>query len=332
MKKVSCAIFLAIFYFTGCATQNKHLLKVDTTPSGAIVSVHETDDVSSGLGRQIAGITPFEKNFEFGELGNLWIEIEERGYAPHIEKVFPETENVSIDLDRIKDKNGQYIREFSFPEINRILIAEPDIKVIHRGFSSEEISADQSKMAGKELIKGIDHLFSGKYEVASTESSDSDKQLLRPLWRDIRSAMALLDPIRLKYFSEPPYLETKTSRNAARKMGDKYSAQVMLFVSGKQNLETAGMVAGKIGITAAGTATSYAGSYSRALSRGDSFFVYNIYTPSFAEGTLLKAALINCSNGEILWVNKGLWGPISFDEPETMEIVVSDLFGGISQD
>ena len=332
MKKVSYAIFLTIFYFTGCATQNKHLLKVDTTPPGAIVSVHETDDVSSDISRQIAGISPFEKNFEFGKTGKLWIEIEKRGYAPHIEKVLPETGNVFIDLNRVKDKNGQYIRAYSLPEINRLLIAGPDIKVINRGFSSEEISVEQSKMAGEELIKGIDHLFSGKYEVVSVEASDTDKQLLRPLWRDIRSAIALLDPIRLKYFSEPPYLETKSSRNAARKMGEKYGAQVMLFVSGKQNLETAGMVAGKIGITAAGTATSYAGGYSRALSRGDSFFVYNVYTPSFAEGTLLKAALINCSNGEILWVNKGLWGPISFDDPETLENVVFDLFGGITQE
>ncbi len=331
MKKVIFAIFLGIFYLTGCATPNKHFLKVDTTPSDALVSVHETSDVSSAHIRQIAGTTPFEKNFDFGEMGQLWLEIERRGHGPHIEKVLPETGKVSINLEKIKDKNGEYISEYAFPEINRILLAIPDIKIIQRGFSSEEISEEKSRMAQEELIKGIDHFFSGKYEVIAVQSSNIDKQLLSSLWRDVRSAMELLDPIRLKYIAQPPFLETKSSRKAARKLGNKYGTEVMLFIMGKQNLETAGMVAGKIGITAAGTATSYAGGYSRALSRGDSFFVYNIYTPYFAEGTLLKAALIDCSNGEILWVNKGLWGRISFNEPNTVGNIITDLLAGINQ-
>lgn len=331
MKKVIFAIFLAIFYLTGCATPNKHFLKVDTTPPGALVSVHETSDVSSARTRQIAGTTPLEKNFDFGKMGQLWLEIERRGYAPHIEKLLPETGKVSIDLEKIKDKDGEYIGEYAFPEINRILLAIPDIKIIQRGFSSEEISEEKSRMAQEELIKGIGDFFSGKYEVITVQSSNIDKQLLRSLWRDVRSAMELIDPIRLKYIAQPPFLETKSSRKAAHKMGNKYGTEVMLFIMGKQNIETAGMVAGKIGITAAGTATSYAGGYSRALSRGDSFFVYNIYTPYFAEGTLLKATLIDCSNGEILWVNKGLWGQISFNEPNTVGNIITDLLADINQ-
>jgi hypothetical protein len=329
MKKLIFAIFLGIFYLAGCATPNKHFLKVDTIPSDALVSVHQSSDVSSALTRQIAGTTPIEKNFDFGKMGQLWLEIERRGYAPYIQKILPETGRISIDLKKLKDKNGEYISEHAFPEINRILLAIPDINIIQRGFSSEEISEDKSRKAKEELIKGIGNYFSGKYEVITVQSSNIDKRLLRSIWRDVRSAMELLDPIRLKYFAQPPFLETKSSRKAAYKLGNKYETEVMLFIMGKQNLETAGMVAGKIGITAAGTATSYAGGYSRALSRGDSFFVYNIYTPCFAEGTLLKAALIDCSSGEILWVNKGLWGRISFNEANALENLIADLLAGI---
>ncbi len=331
MKKVICAIFFAIFFLAGCATPNKHFLKVDTTPAGALVSVHETSDLSSVGARQIAGTTALEKSFDFGKKGQLWLEIEKRGYAPHIEKVLPGTGKVSINLEKIKDKNGVYIDEYAFPEINRILLAMPDIKIIQRGFSSEEISEEKSKIAQEAMIKGTSNFFSGKYEVITVQSSDMDKKLLNSLWRDIRPAMELLDPIRLKYTAQPPFLETKSSHKAARKLGDKYGAEVMLFIMGKQNLETAGMVAGKIGITAAGTATSYAGGYSRALSTGDSFFVYNVYIPNFAEGTLLKAVLIDCNSGEILWINKGLWGKISFDDPNTVENIITDLFAGINQ-
>lgn len=331
MKKFIFVVLLCIFFITGCATSNKHFFKVDTTPSDALVSVHKTNDVSSALIRQIAGTTPLEKSFDFGEMEQLWLEIEKRGYVPHIEKVFPETKKVFIDLEKIKDKNGRDISKYAFPKVNRILLTTPNIKIIQRGFSSEEISQDKSKMAQEELIKGIDHFFSGKYDVITVESSNINNQLLRSLWRDVRSAMELLDPIRLKYIAEPPFLETKNSRKAARKLGHKYETEVMLFISGKQNIETAGMVAGKIGIMTAGTATSYAGGYSRALSRGDSFFVYNIHIPYFAEGTLLKAALIDCSSGEILWINKGLWGPIPFNDPKIVENIITDLLAGINQ-
>lgn len=332
MHKAIFALFIGIFCLTGCATPNKHVLKVDTTPPDALVSVHETSDVSYSVhGRQVAGTTPLDKNFDFGKGGQLWLEIERRGYAPHIEKVLPETGQVSIHLERIKDKNGENISEFAFPAINRILLAMPDIDIIQRGFATEEVSEEKSRMAQEELIKGIGNFFSVKHEVITVDSTTSDKKQLRTIWRSARSSMELLDPIRLKYVAQPIFLETKSSRKAARKLGMKYGAEVMLFIKGKQNIETAGMVAGKIGISVAGTASSYAGGYSRALARGDSFFVYNIYTPSFAEGTLLKAVLIDCSNGEILWVNKGLWGRIPFDDPNILEKILADLFAGISQ-
>ncbi len=306
MKMVVLVLFVSMCFLSGCATPNRHLLKIETTPSDAIVSYHHTSNISETT-RQISGITPLEREFDFRENGTLWLEIEKRGYAPNIVKVIPENGNISIELKRIKNTHGEDIGLYVMPEIQRILLVNPDITIIERGFSSEEISEEKSLQAQQELSKGIEKFFAEKYQVIAIESSDRDQKLLRPLWRDARSAMELLDPVRLKYLPHPPMLETKSSRKAAIELGRKYNAQVMLFIKGKQNLETAGLKAGIAGTAIAGTAASFGGGYGRALSNNDSFFVYNIYTPSFGKGTLLgKAVLIDCSNGEVLWVSRGL--------------------------
>jgi hypothetical protein len=115
-------------------------------------------------------------------------------------------------------------------------------------------------------------------------------------------------------------LETKSSRESTDTLGNRYGAQVMLFIKGKQNIETAALTAGIAGVAIVGTATSFAGGYNQAMSNNNSFFTYNIYTPSFDEGTLFgKAALVDCSSGEILWVNRGL-----------LENVLTDLFAIIN--
>ena len=58
--------------------------------------------------------------------------------------------------------------------------------------------------------------------------------------------------------------------------------------------------------------------------------MYNIYTPNFAEGTLLKAVLIDCNSGEILWANKGIWGRISFNDTDTVKTIIADLFANLN--
>lgn len=102
------------------------------------------------------------------------------------------------------------------------------------------------------------------------------------------------------------------------------------MISGKQNLETAGMVIGKIGVSAAGTAASFGGAYANAVSNGDTWFVYAAYLPSFAQGTLVKATLIDCATGEVLWINKGIWGAINFEDPEEMGKLAKDLFSNLN--
>lgn len=330
MKKLIIAIFLGVFLHAGCATQNKHLLKIDSTPPDALISVHRTRYSPSRDIREVAGASPVEKNFDFPKSNCLWIEVEKRGYVSQMIEVTPDNKVLSITLERMKNENGENVKEYTFPKAQRVLLAMPDIKVIRRGFSKEKVSEQESRVARAAIAKEIRTVFAGKYEVSIIESSHEDEQLLKSLWRDVWTVMTLTDPIRLKYQQQTPYLETRSSREAARKLGLQYGAEVLLFISGKQNLETAGMIIGKMGICAAGTLNSYAGGYSRAVSRGDSTFVYTIHTPKVAQGTILKAVLINCSNGEILWVNKGVWGLIPFNDPDTVKKTTADLLSGLN--
>ena len=328
MKKVLLTICFTAVLFAGCATSNQRLLKIDSMPSEALVSVHEVGPGSSVVVRRIVGITPVEKKVDFGEENRLRLEIEKRGYVSKTVEVAPDAGMYSIHLERMKDGNGENVKEYIFPVVNRLLLVVPDFKVVKRGFSKESVSEEDTGVAKEALVTGIGSFFSGKYEVMPLNPSHDDKRL-KALWRDARTAMELLDPISLKYLPDTPFLETGSSREAARELGAEYDSEVVLFVYGKQNRETAGMKFGKIGVTTAQTAVSYTSSYNNAVSRGDSFFVYNVYTPNFAEGTLLKAVLIDCHSGEILWANRGIWGRISFNDADTVKTIIADLLVGL---
>ncbi len=61
-------IYFGLFFFTGCSAPNKRIkkaIKINTIPTDALISVHETSNVSSSGSRKIAGTTPVEKIFEF---------------------------------------------------------------------------------------------------------------------------------------------------------------------------------------------------------------------------------------------------------------------------
>jgi len=318
----------------GCSAppRNMHRLKVETSPDDAMVSLSTTGEFSNQSGRTIAGPSPFEKEFNFGASNRLWLEIERRGYRPEVIEVQPETQVVHIQLTPLRDKNiAQPIEDYSLSGIRRLAVLQPEFEIINRQFSGEEVDQVVSQQARETLLEEIRRYFSAQCETAVLAPAQQNGKLLKSLWRDTRPAMEFLDPIRLPYLPLPPYLETRSSRKAARDLGKGANAQALLLIMGKQNRESASLVAGKIGMTVVGTATSYAGSYSRAAARGDSFFVYNIYTPSFAQGTLLSAALIDSATGEVLWLNKGLWGAIPFDDPATLKPVLEDLFSGLRE-
>jgi hypothetical protein len=141
--------------------------------------------------------------------------------------------------------------------------------------------------------------------------------------------MELLDPIRLPYLSEAPCLETRSGREAARKLGERAGADALLVISGRQTVETGGMKVGKVALFAAGTAASYGAAYSAAMARGDSFFVYPVYVPAFAQGLLLQAALVRSGSGEVVWVNRGVWPAVEPTDPAEAARVVKELLSGL---
>lgn len=323
-----------LLVFSGCSAppQNMHRLKVETSPADAMVSLSASGEFSDQSGRTIAGPSPLEKDFNFGASNRLWLEIERRGYQPEVVEVQPETKRVDIQLTPLRDENtGLAIKDHTLAGITRIAVLHPDFEIINRKFSCEEVDQVASQQARDTLIEEIRRYFTAQCEIAVPTPAPQNGKLLKSLWRDTRPAMEFLDPIRLPYLPRPPYLETKSSRHAARELGEQENAQALLLITGKQNRESASLVAGKIGMTVVGSASSYAGSYSRAAARGDSFFVYNVYTPTFAQGTLLSAALIDSSSGEVLWINKGLWGAIPFHDPNIVKSILEDLFFGLRE-
>ena len=311
-------------------------LRVISEPSGALVSVRRTmDAVSAESTRTVAGETPVEKDFDFPKENTLRLELEKRGYAPRLVDVTPETGTVTIRLektkDKTKDKTGEEIEAYAIPPIKRLLVVTPEFDVIKRGVASEEVALDESVAAQNSLIKGIQSYFAGRYEIVPVQASGTDTHPVKSLWRDARTAMELTDPIRLKYLQYPPCLETKSGRKAARSLGANHKGEALLLLSGKMNRETAGMVLGKLGLFAAGTASSYCSGYANAAARGDSFFVYTVYIPHFEQGTLLKAMLVDCSSGEIVWINKGVWGVMDFGNAGDVTRLTEDLFSGLKQ-
>jgi hypothetical protein len=314
-------------FLVGCATTQKHTVKVDTTPTDALVTVCTHSANGSGSMR-IAGATPVVKELKFGKDDLLWLEIEKRGYTAAKVAVGPDTGDLNVALTRLKDAAGAPAATYVFPEIKRLLLVEPDFKIIQRGFSSEAVAEEPSQQARTALIQGVGRFFKGKFDTA-TVTSTSNPRLLRTIWREVRTRMEFVNPVRLKYLAQPVMLENASSRSAAGDLGRQYNADAILFIAGKENVETKGMLAGKLGMSVIGTANSYAAGYSRAMARGDSYFVYNVVTPQFAQGAVLDAVLIDCRTGEFFWANKGIWRPIAFDMPEAVDQVLADLFFGL---
>lgn len=316
----------------GCAASSKgskHRLSISTTPPDALVCVGAMQGGDELRIQAMAGSTPLEKEFQFGPENRLWLQIEKRGYAPRRIAVTPASGPVSLQLERIYQADGNPASEFEFPEIQRMLLVSPDFSIYERGFSSEKVSEEASSQAQKALITGIINYFDGRWETI-VPSKQAAGAKLKSLWRDGNTAMAMINPIHLPYQSEPVLLETSSGRAAARKLGEQYHADVVVLVAGKQTVETGSMIAGKIGMTVIGTASSYASGYSRAMANGDSFFVYTVYTPQFSQGAQLKAMMINCRNGEVLWINQGFWKPIRFQDANVVGSVIEDLFTGLT--
>jgi len=313
----------------GCAATQKHTVKVDSTPADALVTVCSAPFPDGSQIKKIAGATPIVKELAFGKDKQLWLEIEKRGYSTAKVAVNPDTGALNVALTRLTDAQGAPAPTYALPDIKRLMIAEPDFKVVQRGFSSEAVSDDLSRQARQALIQGVQRFFKSQYTTDVLPPAVNSRSM-RTVWRDVRTRMELINPVRLKYQARPVVLETSGGRTAAADLGRQYHADVLLFIAGKENIETKGMLAGKFGMAVVGTANSYAAGYSRAMANGDSYFAYNVITPHFAEGAALNAVMIDCRSGEIVWANNGVWRPIAFDTPAAVDQVMADLLFGLN--
>jgi hypothetical protein len=334
MKKNAGRLFLLILVailVTGCGgnVSNKRLLKISTSPPNALVCTGAPAGNDSFDITAVAGETPLEKNFEFGNQERLWLQIEKRGYVAHRLAVDADSGTINVDLQRLLLPDGTPAPEFAMPVIRKVLLPTPDFTVIRRGFSGEASSPELSGLAQRAIMEAIAQNIISEWKVEKPDDGGGSDGSLRTLWRDVRTALETVDPIRLKHTPKPLCLETSSARKAAQRLGRDYHSDAILFVDGRQVEETASMVAGKVGMSVIGTANSYAGGYSRAMAGGDSFFVYEVYTPSFAEGAQLKAMLIDSNHGEIIWTNRGLWPRIAFRDKDAVLQIIRDLLAGL---
>jgi len=322
------AVILAALLTATAAQAAKHhsaRLVVESEPTGALVTVLADPNAPDAGPRMIAGLTPVDATFDFGREDRLWLRLEQRGFAPRILEVSAETGRVMVALESSTttepSSGGQ---QWSPPHV--VAVLAPDVEVIHRRFSREEVSPEDSATARSALSAAVHSFLGTRCRVVDAVTSGGVAE--RSLWRDARTPLELLDPIRLPYLTETPRLETRSGRAAAEKVGETAGGEALLLISGRQNEEAGSMVAGKVALGVAGTAVSYASAYSNAMSRGDSFFVYNVVVPSGAEGITLRAILVDASSGEILWVNRGVWKAIDFSNPDQVAEVVTDLMHG----
>jgi hypothetical protein len=309
-----------------CWAAHKHTVKVETTPPDALVSVYKSEKPARGESRVVAGATPLTKEFDFGKAGRLWLEFEKRGYVTQKIEITPDKDTVSVTLERFS-KDGVNMPEYKPPTIKRLAIAT-DAQVYHHAFTKESSSPEESRAAAEALAHGLEAELKGKRDAVLASGGAEDAEALKPVWRDVNGAFELIDPIRLRYLPAR-FLETRSALGAVRKMGERTGADALLLISLRQTTETKGMVIGKTAILTGGTVASYSGGYANAAANHQTFFVYNVYLPSFSQGATVNSVLVDCRTGEILWANRGIWKPLHFDNPPQLKEVANDLLIGM---
>lgn len=318
------SLVVAIYVPLAAAGKRNVEIRVESSPPGALVSVHQNGEADLGGGMIVAGATPLTKTFRFPKKSNLWLRFEKTGFDPLVVEIGSDASRVTVDLAPL---DGGLVT----PEPVMVLaLVSPDLTLVKRGFAKEREDESAGAAAAAVIANAIADRLGGKVEIVKI-NDDEQADHLRRLWRDVNSQLELVDPIRLPYQSVLPSLESRSARAALIELGELTGADAVLFVAGRANIETGGMKAGKIGIMAVGTASSFASGYSNAMANGSDFFTYNVYLPTFAEGLGLEALLVDARSAAIRWANKGLWKPIPIARPEVADAVVEDLLSGLEK-
>ncbi len=306
MKHIVFLMVACLLWFSGCAKPNTHFIRIESTPPEALLTIHKTEGNPSPETGIITGITPYEGTLDFGKTGKIWMELDKRGYQHHIKEITQDMNPTSVTLKTAKDAKGNDIKGAALKDIHKILLAPPSIKVIERGFSTEKVSEEKSDYTESAVADGAISSLANTHKVTRINVSKTTKKPLKSLWRDVRSAIELLNPAKIRFTTVPPCLETTSSRKAARQLGKKLGGDAILFITGKQNQETAGMAVGKAVVESTGKFLHNQGI--------DTIVIKDIHIPYL----YLKGALIHCDTGEILWTGTGVWGQIMPDVLATL--------------
>jgi hypothetical protein len=257
------------------------------------------------------------------------VSVEQRGFEPaEVEVTAEGGPVVRVRLEPVEDA-GQELAPASERAPGMVLLG-PDVELVVRRFASESVSAEGSAEVRQALAEAVEARLAeaGPLHRLDEEGGSGAHLDLAALRRDLEAAMAVVDPVRLRFLARAPRLQSAAGRRVASELGERVGAGAVLLVSGRGNVESTGMKVGKVGIMAAGTASSYASGLSRAVASGQELFTYNVYVPVSSEGTALRAILVDCGTGEVLWINRGLYPPGFLEHREGVRQMVVDLLTG----
>lgn len=276
---------LCFFCFTGCVSKSSRIetsLNITSHPSVALCSLHQCKKEHPGKQIVVCGTTPVQSSAPSNHNIPLWLRVEKRGYKPFVQQVMP-GEQLTLDVKLESADSSKCRIDSGNPPgaITKIAVLMPRIAYILRGTFSNETETDISRVMGEAAARSITQTTDRHVPARLAPQNPSNSDTIRSLWRDSRTAMAVVDPIRMAYFTCPATLETRSGRQNAMAFGKQQKADAVLIISGRIDRESASLVFHKSCFHALGTASSYAAGYNTAVSSGHSSFFLLIHKASY---------------------------------------------------
>lgn len=322
--------------FCSCAgkqIKKERVFEIDSQPPGALCTLHYQENEQFGSPITAIGETPFKKEVSLYTAADVWLKVEKRGFQPFVVKIdTARPVKISASLTQADETACPSNTTQWLNSSDDTLVLMPRIKVIARGTLGNETSQQENDRISGIIGRGVTAELQKAKPARLLDKKSSAGKRCNALWRDGRTAMEIVDPVRFSYTTCPVRLETASGRKTALKIGREYNARSVMLISGKADYEQGSLVASKIGMNVLGTAASFAGGYGRAMSNNQSYFTYTVYTPQFTDGIWLSALLVDTDTGEIRWLNKGLWHINDFSKSEDVNKMIRQLLTNLNQE
>jgi hypothetical protein len=221
MKKWGYLFFLIIVVslLGACGTTKKY--NVQSDPAGALVSVHETQDINTpDISGQLSGqpfkaeVTPLQKSVWFIKDETRYISVEKRGYRPSLQAV---TQNsaleVNFKLERVEgvseesewfDKNKLKTSTVGLLPVEAEVVIHSGVGRMDKNTYSPEISQSVSQKLNEALEKAF--LEKNQAEKRFTMLDPALKNSWTPIAEQAKGYLGTLHPVRLPYYTYPPLL------------------------------------------------------------------------------------------------------------------------------